>query len=82
MAKYQFKKKYADAIIVIPGLKKEITAKTVTDKDAEMILKKFPHLAHNIEEVKAEEADASEGGEADAPKKPAGRRGRGKKEAE
>lgn len=48
---YRFKKEYADAVIVISGLKGEITAKNLTDPIAEMIIVKYPHLAHNIEQV-------------------------------
>lgn len=71
MAKYRFKKKYADAQIAIPGVRKLITAETLTDKDAEMILKKYPRFAHNIELASAEpegEQTPSDAPEVDKPK--------------
>lgn len=46
---YRFKKEYADAFIILPGTGEEIHANNLTDEKAEMILKKFPQFAHNIE---------------------------------
>lgn len=81
---YQFKKKHADAIIVIPGYKKEITAKNLTDEEAKRILKKFPHLAHNIEPIGSEaeaKSDASDAAEKPA-RKSSGRKRGGKAKAD
>lgn len=52
---YRFKEKHADAVIVIPGIREEITASNLTEAKAEMILKKYPQFAHNIEQVIPEE---------------------------
>lgn len=54
---YRFKNEFKDAIIVLPQLKKEVTAKTLTDEDAELIIKKFPQVAHNIEKIEDEQEE-------------------------
>lgn len=54
MPSYRFKEEYADAQIVIPGFRKPINQDNLTDEIAAMIIKKFPHLAHNIELAKNE----------------------------
>ncbi len=49
MRKYRFKEEHQDAQIAIPGIKVLITNFNLTDELAEMVLKKFPRFAHNIE---------------------------------
>lgn len=51
MRKYRFKEEYQDAQIAIPGIKVLITKYNLTDELAEMVLKKFPKFAHNIERI-------------------------------
>ena len=51
---YRFKKEYEDAQIVISGMNLVITKTNLTQERAEMIVKKFPQFAHNLENVNPE----------------------------
>ena len=51
---YRFKKEHRDAVIRISHFKEPITADNLTEEKAQVIVKKYPHLAHNIENVSQE----------------------------
>jgi hypothetical protein len=54
---WRFKNEFKDAQIVIAAHGIVITSKNLTDERAEMIVKKFPQYAHNLEQV----ADGGDG---------------------
>jgi hypothetical protein len=60
---WRFKKDFEDAEIVISGMNLVITSKNLTDARAEMIVKKFPQFAHNLENVNPEFKGGVESGE-------------------
>lgn len=57
---YRFKKEFQDAEIHIASKRLKINRFNLSDEYAELILRKFPQFAHNIELVEDKEEDKEE----------------------